>query len=388
MLIIHLFPLVISSEYTKNKISIAGVKYGNGFIIAFCHDSFFSDANFDYFNNKIFTKNIFKKSLKKKISISISHGEWFNKSNSAKFINFAKLNGFTTEFIESSISDFNLVDTSIFISGSAWIDFKDFEINNILNFVDRGGIALILALGWSWLTYHSERKLEELPANVLCSKFNIKWIDGTISESKDNIYNDATVFKIFYPETLNYILKINDSLKLIEDVLKNNEDLNRYLSTNQKAKENFINSIENLYLNIDVLPNKVEIFNKLKDIIEKYPYYFKKDHSFNEKEENILCWIREKFSILFYGYGLPIDENKKAVISNSLNLNGIYLDIWNKFEVLILDNNKLYYKNLEYIESLLDSLPKEVHNLKLIMIGKLLGYPIENLYLLDPNEKN
>ena len=380
-------PLVISSEYTNNRTSIAGVKYGNGMIIAFCHDSFFSDINFDYFDNKIFTKNIFNKSSKKKISISISHNEYFNKSNSTKFVDFAKSNGFIIEFIEGSIYDFNLSDTGIFISGSAWVDFKDFEINNILNFVERGGIALILALGWSWVTYHPEREVEELPANVLCSKFNIKWVDGIISETKDNIYNDATIFKIFYPETLNYVSNIKDSLKLIEEVLKNNKDLNKYLSSQQKAREDFIKSIENLYLNIDFLPNKIDVFNKLKEIIEKYPYYFKKDHSFNEKEENILCWIREKFSILFYGYGLPIDENKKIIIANTLNLSGAYLDIWNRFGVLVLDNNKLYYKNLDYIESLLDSLPKEVHNLKLIMIGKLLGNPINNLYLLDPNEK-
>ncbi|MGB9763400.1 MAG: C25 family cysteine peptidase, partial [Minisyncoccia bacterium] len=382
-------PLVVSSEYTNPKylISIAGAKYGNGFIISFCHDSFFNDTNFDYFDNKIFTKNILDYSLKKKISISISHGEWFNKSNSTKFINFAKINGFNVEFIETSIYDYNLIDTGIFISGSAWIDFKDFEINGILKFVENGGIAIILALGWSWLTYHSDKKLEELPANVLCSRFNIKWVDGYIYEKNENIYKDATIFKIFYPDTLNYILNINDSLKFIEETLKNNKDLNKYLSMQTKTRQTFIDSLENLYSNIDFVSNKTEIFNRLKELIEQYQYYFKKDHSFNQKEENILCWIREKFSILLYGYGQSLNSEKKEIIAKTLNLEGLYLEIWNKYEVLILDNNKLYLKNLEYINYLLDSMPKEVHNLKLIMIGKLLGEPIDNLYLLDKDEK-
>ncbi|HON84186.1 MAG TPA: hypothetical protein PLI22_08685, partial [Caldisericia bacterium] len=122
-------PLVISSEDSnpKNQISIAGLNYKEGLLLAFSHDSFFSDSNFDYFDNKIFTKNIFNKSLKRKISISLSHGEFFNKTNSTKFINFAKLNGFEVEFIEGSINDSSLNNTGIFISGSAWIDFKDFE---------------------------------------------------------------------------------------------------------------------------------------------------------------------------------------------------------------------------------------------------------------------
>jgi len=51
------FPLVISSNDSSppNQIAIAGSNYGKGFVLGFCHDSFFSDNNFDYFDNKIFT---------------------------------------------------------------------------------------------------------------------------------------------------------------------------------------------------------------------------------------------------------------------------------------------------------------------------------------------
>ncbi len=384
-------PLVISSEDSnpKNQISIAGLNYKEGLLLAFSHDSFFSDSNFDYFDNKIFTKNIFNKSLKRKISISLSHGEFFNKTNSTKFINFAKLNGFEVEFIEGSINDSSLNNTGIFISGSAWIDFKDFEIKSIINFIEKGGVALILALGWSWVTYHPERKLEELPANKICSIFNIKWIDGYIVETKENIYNDATIFKIFYPDTINYLTNIDNEIKNIEDILKNNKDLNKALLASQNLRVKWINALETLYQNINLINNKKkeEIFNKLKDLIKTYPYYFKKDHSFDEKSENILTWSREKFSILFYGYAFPLDDEKKNIISDTLGLKDIYKEIWNKFEILILDNNNLYQKNLQYILSFFETLPKDLHNLKLIMTGKLLGTPQENLYLLYPNER-
>jgi photosystem II stability/assembly factor-like uncharacterized protein len=198
------FPLLISSNDSApaNQIAIAGSKYGKGFVLGFCHDSFFSDSNFDYFDNKTFASNILSYAMKKKILISVSHGEYFNKSNANRFANFANNSGFDVQFLNSEITGEILQNTGVLISGSAWIDFKDSEILAVKDFVNNGGIFLLAGLGWSWLQYHPDKTLEDLPANKLGKEFGIKWVDGVITESKDFIYNDSTVFTILYPESL------------------------------------------------------------------------------------------------------------------------------------------------------------------------------------------
>jgi photosystem II stability/assembly factor-like uncharacterized protein len=198
------FPLLISSNDSTppNQIAIAGSKYGNGFVLGFCHDSFFSDSNIDYFDNKTFASNILNYATKKKILISVSHGEYFNQSNANKFSNYAKSLGFEVQFLNSQISTDSLNSAGALISGSAWKDVSDSEILAIKDFVNNGGILLLGALGWSWVQYHPEKALEDLPANKIGKEFGMKWVDGIIKEADDFIYNDATVFTILYPESL------------------------------------------------------------------------------------------------------------------------------------------------------------------------------------------
>ena len=198
------FPLAISSNDSTppNQIAIAVSKYGNGFVLGLCHDSFFSDSNFDYFDNKVFTSNILNYASKKKILISISHGEFFNQSNANKFSNYVKGLGFEVQFLNGPISTNALSNAGILISGSAWGDISDSEIFAIKDFVNNGGILLLEAVGWSWVSYHSDKTLDDLPANKIGKEFGIEWVNGVIEETKDFICNDATVFTILYPESL------------------------------------------------------------------------------------------------------------------------------------------------------------------------------------------
>ncbi|MGB9831767.1 MAG: VPS10 domain-containing protein, partial [Fervidicoccus fontis] len=76
------------------------------------------------------------------------------------------------------------------------------EILAIKDFVNNGGILLLAGLGWSWITYHPDKTLEDLPANKIGKEFGIKWVDGVIKETGSFIYNDSTVFTILYPESL------------------------------------------------------------------------------------------------------------------------------------------------------------------------------------------
>ncbi len=192
------FPLAISSNDSipPNQIAIAGSQYGQGFVLGFCHDSFFSDNNFDYFDSKIFTSNILGFAKKKAILISVSHGEYFNQSNANKFADYARNLGFEVEFLNSQISADSLSSVGVLISGSAWEDVSDTEILAINDFVNKGGILLLEALGWSWVQYHPDKTLEELPANKIGEEFGIQWVNGSIKEVECFIYNESKVFTI------------------------------------------------------------------------------------------------------------------------------------------------------------------------------------------------
>ncbi|MGC8979808.1 InlB B-repeat-containing protein, partial [Caldisericum sp.] len=315
----------------------------------------------------------------------------FNQSNASKFSDYAKSLGFDVQFLNSNISTDSLSNVGVLISGSAWRDINDSEILAIKDFVNNGGILLLAGLGWSWITYHPDKTLDDLPANKIGKEFGIKWSDGVITETKDFIYNDTTVFVTLYPESLFGIYRdlISNSLKVIEDILNANKDLNKALSNSEELRNRWVCALETLYGEVNRADSvqKEIAFNRINAIINKYPYYFKKDHSFNENSENFLIWSREKIAVIFYGYAIPLNDEKKNIISNTLNLEDTYLNIWNKFGILVLDNNKLYQKNLQFIFSFFDSLPAKTHNLKLIMIGKLLGKPIDGMYLLFQDEK-
>jgi len=385
-------PLVISSNDSTpaNQVVIAGSKYGKGLVFGFSHDSFLSDSNLDYFDNKKFTSNILNNAPKKKILISVSHGEYFNKSNSNKLADFAKSIGFEVQFLNDEINENVLQTAGILISGSAWIDFKDSEISAIKDFVNNDGVLLLAGLGWSWVAYHPDKTLEELPANKMGKEFGMSWVDGVINESKENIYYGATVFKIFYPDSLSYVINIDSALRIISEDLENHKnDLNVFLSNSEDKLGLWVRCLETLYNNVNYLSQakKDELFYKINALIKSNPYYFQKDHAFSKNTESTIAWIREKMVILFYAYAMPLDAQKKSLICETLNLKELYKDIWEKFNVLILDNNSLYEKNLKFLYDLLSSLSIGTHNLKLILIGKALGMPVKGLYLINPDEK-
>jgi len=200
-------PLVISSGKSnpKYETAIAGVKFEEGIVLGFSHSDFLCDDNFDNFDNKIFIFNILKLSKKRTVILSEYHGESLNRLNSTKFSNFLKNNNYEISYLNKEISEEDLLNCCLLILGFPNKNFSEDEILTIIDYVKNGGILFIFGIGWVWANYFSDKIFEEFPCNVIGSYFGIKWIDGYLTESKENMYNDATIFTIFYPNTLNYI---------------------------------------------------------------------------------------------------------------------------------------------------------------------------------------
>ncbi|MGQ9847103.1 MAG: VPS10 domain-containing protein, partial [Bacteroidales bacterium] len=383
-------PIIIGDKDFSPPYAVVGVASENGGrVIALGHDGFLSDSNIGMLSNEKFTTNSFNwldKNGKKKIVLSTGHNEWLNVSNTSRLKNIAQSQGFTFEVYNGSFTSSVLENTGIVVIGAAWGFFTNFEIDCLKSFVKNGGGLFLLGLGWSWVANNTGKAIENYPMNKIGSQFGIKWVDGVISNKNSTM----PIFQIFYPETLKYVITVNSALQTLKNDLKNHpSDLNIYLQSSQQVTERWVQCLETLYQFLDsaTVEEKQSIFEQIDDIIHTYPQYFQKNFSYNLQTQSNLAWIREKIVLLYYGYANPLNYSKKLTILNTLSLDGTYKEIFEKHNVLILDNHMLPKENLIFLDNLLDSLLYGLHQLKFIMIGKDLGVPIEGLYILSPDER-
>jgi hypothetical protein len=85
-----------------------------------------------------------------------------------------------------------------------------------------------------------------------------------------------------------------------------------------------------------------------------------------------MAWLRERVYRSFID-ALPLTEDVKSEVASTIGLTGRYLDVWKEFTVLLLDNNGLDQKQLDFIYALLSAIPRELHNLRAISVTDFLG---------------
>lgn len=347
---------------------------GSGRVVALSGGPYNNDA-LNLFSNKQFVNNIFDwlngVLNKKNILIDIGHKEWGGGSNFDSFKAELESRGYKVSRYSGLITPSILSTASVFFIDTAWGDFSQAEIDALNSFVDNGGGLLLAGVGWSWEPYNPGRKLDDYPMNVIGKRYGIRWSDGLLNDPTNN-YQGGPIFHTFYPNI--EIQTIYQAFSYIEKtIIDNPTNLPDMLETNNDLAIKFINA--NLLLANEtkglsqLSPQRQEIYDFYKRLITNYPQYFAKDVVFKPGR---MAWLRERAFRNFMD-ALELTALRKSEIASAIKLSGRYLDIWNNFGVMLLDNTKLTDKQKNFIYNFLNLLPEESHNLRVISVVDNLG---------------
>ena len=374
-------PIVAGDDDTTPFPSIVAMVsgLGEGRVVAVGHEGFFTNEALDLLDNKQFGLNIvdwLNEPLNKcNILVLSGRGEWFGGSNFNYFKAELENRGYDVIRYSGTITPTVLSNISVVIIGNIWGEISDSEIATLKEFVDKGGGLFLIGLGWSWLAYRGP--LNEYPMNRIAEPYGIRWIDGYIEDPTDE-YDGHPIFHTFYPNIT--IQTLYQAFSYIENVTGDHpSDLPDVLQTNETLRRNYINA----HLLIATAtswgaepdmssPRRYEIYSFYRDLINTYPHYFKKNVVYDPDDESAIAWIRERIYRSLID-ALPLTEERKSEIASIINLTGKYLDIWNDFTVLILDNSKLGDNELNFIYNFLSLLPKGIHNMRAISVADYLG---------------
>ena len=349
---------------------------GRGRVVAVGHEAFFTNDALYLLDNKQFGLNIvnwLNEPLHRySVLVTTGHEEWFGGSNFDNFKAELESHGYTVTRYSGIITPSVLSNISVVIIGNMWGEVLDSEIEALREFVDGGGGLFLIGLGWSWLAYRGP--LDEYPMNRVAEPYGVRWIDGYITDPT-NSYNGHPIFHTFYPSIK--IQTLYQAFSFIKETTAEHPiDLPDILQSNESLRRDYINAhllIATGTRDLCVSSHqRHEIYYFYRDLINNYTQYFKKNIVYDTDRESAIAWIRERIYRSFID-ALPLTEMRKAEIAVTINLTGRYLDIWEDFTVLILDNTRLGENELDFIYDLLSLMPSGIHNVRAISVADYLG---------------
>jgi len=219
--------------------------------------------------------------------------------------------------------------------------------------------------------------------NETLGLFDNKLFGNNVVGARTN-YNGQPIFHILYPNV--ELQTIYQAFSYIEATTADHPSDLPFLLQNDA-------SIRNEYAQAHLLlatatmeltqssAQRQEIYDFYKNLISSYPQYFSKNIAYDKNTQSVMAWIRERAYRSFVNsvlYGNALTGDRKNEIATTIGLTDRYLDIWNEFSVLLLDNTGLNERQKDFIYDLLKSIPKELHNLRAISV-------IDNLGTLPPS---
>lgn len=152
---------------------------------------------------------------------------------------------------------------------------------------------------------------------------------------------------------------------------------------------NFLNDVNQVTQAIEDLKfyynNRTEIvdeyYNFLENMCTTYPIFFQVNQTFDDTQYLYLGSFREQVHMFLRDYLRYYPEKEDQFISalDLSNPNAIkYLNIWNDYEILVVDNYSLTNLQLDVINDILATIPSNVTNLGTILYRELYTNDFQN----------
>jgi len=159
-------------------------------------------------------------------------------------------------------------------------------------------------------------------------------------------------------------------------ILNYHENLSDILVNNPKILQTLMNSHRFLddIAKVGIVSDEVKysIYDFYINLISTYPQFLQKAVTFDSNTEPYLATVRAQTWVTLRDMK-PLNQSVKEEIAMTIGLAGRYLDLWNDFSVLIMDNNGFGSRQLDVIYDLLTKIPKTLHELGSITCNDLLG---------------
>lgn len=178
---------------------------------------------------------------------------------------------------------------------------------------------------------------------------------------------------------------ISPLIRLVEQfMLKHHENLSDVLDHNPKLLQTLMNSHRFLAMlawgggwsqgSLLAETERVQIYNFYKAHISNYSNIWKNTITFNPAYQPYLSTVRAQIWMNLRDT-LPLTNDLKLEIAEVIGIEERYLEIWNDFSVLVIDNNGLDDTQLSVIYDFLIRIPSELHNLGSITVKDFMEVP-------------
>ncbi len=370
--------LVLARTFAQGRVVIGG------------HDGMLNGESLSLFDNGRLTTNIIywlRGTNGPVIQYTTGHGEWASGLALGPWLTNA---GFTITAMASPITTNKLAAGSVLIVGNAWNDFTANEIQAVREFVSQGGGLFLAGLGWSWSAYHPENTMEDYPMTRMAAPYGARWHSAGISDPT-NQTNGVPVFHTFYPNVVagtpvGAMVTINNAHNTHGTYLPSVLETNVPLRTAFAAAHAYL-AIPSTELPLSD-PSRVEVMDFYLRLLENWPSAYARKAPINQTLYPTTVWLRER-TWRTLNDCLPLTAERKAAIADAAQLTGPVRDIYLEFGLLLLDNCRLANNQLGYIHALVSFIPAELHNLRAISVGELLGTSPTTISLVGlPNSVN
>lgn len=346
-----------------------------GRVLAVGHDGLFTNLNL--LDNKKFMNNVIDwltNSGPKSVRFTTGHKEWLGPWNLGELEIELKSRGYSFASIPDQITIDSLRGAGVLIVGNAWTSFLESEVAAVQFFVESGRGLLLVGTGWSWPS-----EMENYPMVVITKPYGLMWLRNTITDFTDQL-EGSPVFSIFFPEVS------ADSIEGAKsDILAAYTAFPSNLHLVLEADSQLQRTYSHAHLLLSQIPltfpagssERNSVFKFYRDLISNSFGisgfdYLRKSRIYDPSETKTMVFMRE----LFYRTWIESMDLTPAVKFEISDLGGFhqpYRDLFSVHGIYLLDNTSLSVSQLELIDTLLNLVPQELHNLAFVSVLNILG---------------
>lgn len=183
-------------------------------------------------------------------------------------------------------------------------------------------------------TYNSDQ-----PTNLTNVDCGVTFNDCITFAGEFQLFVDSIMMNLQSPNDINFLNDVNQVTQAIED-------LKYYYNNRAQIVDEYYNFLENM--------------------CTTYPVFFQSNQSFDDTQFLYLGSFREQVHMFLRDYlrFYPEKENQFISALDLSNPNAVkYLNIWNDYEILIVDNYSLTNLQLDVINDILATIPSNITNL-------------------------
>jgi hypothetical protein len=365
---------IMAREYETGRVLVAG------------HDGYV--GNFNLLNNGALLLNTvawLRNGGPSSVRYTTGHSEWVTGASLNDLGQALLPLGYNFGALSAPITPTGLTGVGVLIVGNAWAAFTPAEIEAVRQWVAQGGGVWLLGCGWSWEPYHPGSPIEDYPMMKMAGPYELRWLRSGISDPTNNV-NGSAIFHTFYPQaespSLTHAMATIDGTHFTYGAA-----LVGTLESDAEVRRTFVHAHQALAIPPAEFPtghaDRQVVFNYYADLVAREAGTYARIAPFNASAYPTMVWLRERVWRSWHD-ALTLTPAVKATMATVGQLTGKSLDIFNTFDIVLLDNVRLDAAQKGFLYDYLTLVPQSLHTLRSISVHDFLGTPPRSIPLDGP----